>query len=167
MTTAPFTGQVSTQDASGDAASNALRPASPDVTRFSAAVDGTTLTLTWSFAAGTFELATSCAVADLDIDALETTGERDLGLGVDYQVQAYDGKVILSDVRARLSGTVIGRTPTVNGDTVTVTMPLAAFGNDDGRMAIRAKSVVLGPASFNSGPLDYAPDATAAALRLQ
>lgn len=164
--TPPFSGQVSAQDATGDAAANTQRTPSPDLIGVETVVDGTNLRMTWRFAAGTFDTPTTCAVLDIDIDQSSATGQPDNGLGVDYQVQAYNGQTILGNVRTGQGATVPSRAPVVNGDAVEVTLPLSLLGNDDGRMHLRAKSVVLAT-GYNSGALDYTPDVSQPVLRLQ
>jgi hypothetical protein len=169
----PTTLRGTLSDVVGDAsASSASIP--PDLTSATLEVDHGTLTITVTYAPGTWSPTQSVWLVFLDVDENESTGFADVPASVsppavetfgwEYQVTAVDPANSqtggITRALSRTSFTRAGPVPATfpGPDAVRVAIPLSMLGNDDGRLRFR---VVAGHwiAALSAALTDVMPEA--------
>jgi hypothetical protein len=152
-------------DASGDA--DGLM----DLVAGTVEVTSNVLTLLVRFVPGTIDLTRTTMLVYFDTDQNQATGTPvDAFMGMDY-VLSIAAFPVGGGFRATLARcptqspacSLAVATPPVNvtADTMSVTIPLAAFGNDDGRLDVRCFSREF----ISLGTGDYMPDLALAPAR--
>jgi hypothetical protein len=154
-------------DPSGDVPASTAAIRHPDLIRATIEIESGLATFTVRFAPGTFDADTSRTVIYLDVDETPATGiPAAPGLTVDYWVEIVDGAASVSRCVAGPPGacTVVEQqTAAFTADSVDVTLPLSALGDDDGRMGFR----IVSNHEVVTGTPDYLPNVSLAPGRVR
>jgi hypothetical protein len=164
-----LTGTVS--DPAGDATSNVV-PIAPDLVGATIQVAGGNLTLTISFAPGTYSQTQTLWSATLDTDENPATGSPgvDSGggdaalLGADYVVYGVAPRGSTQAFVLRATGpnqfVNVGSVPVTfpAADQARVVVPLSMLGNDDGRLKFKIVCSQYLTDTTSTGITDYMPD---------
>jgi hypothetical protein len=170
VTVQTFTGRLT--DPSGDAVPQPSVAVSPDLVAAVIEVSGGTVDVGVALAAGTLSLSqTMCAVL-FDTDENASTGSPGVDsdgsdapvIGVDYMLTAISPRDSMRAQVLRATGpnqfTSVGSTPVLltSPDQIRLSLPLAALGNDDGRLRFSLTCAQWISDTTASGITDYMPD---------
>jgi hypothetical protein len=148
-----------------DPARDAGPDSQPDLVRFRATVSGCQLGMTLTFAPGTLSRNDTHWQVSLDSDENAATGfsGRDslhldaAAMGADYFVErGSDGNH--ADVENAVGGVIQTVPVTIAGDQLSLVVPMATLGDDDGRMVFSVTVARQLAPGATTAILDYLPD---------
>jgi hypothetical protein len=165
---------ASVTDPIGDAVPRPSVALSPDLTAATATVADGALTITVSFAPGTFSQSDTLTSITLDVDENPASGSPGIDsgatdrsqMGTDYVINAVAPRGSTQAVVLRAVGNVYQFVPAgaaavtfPASNQMRVTVPLSVLGNDDGRMKFKVTAAQYLSDTTTTGITDFMPDA--------
>ena len=170
VTVQTFTGRLT--DPSGDAVPRPSVAVSPDLVAAVIEVGGGTVDVGVALAAGSLSPSQMMCAVLFDTDENASTGSPGVDgegsdaplMGVDYMLSAISPRDSMRAQVLRATGpnqfTVVGSAPVLltSPDQIRLSLPLAALGNDDGRLRFSLTCAQWISDTAVSGITDYMPD---------